>query len=500
MPSFLAFLAMALPWVNPFTSGPSPAVVPLLFSWACALVLMVFVQASFFQRSSCESFPRWVAFAWLTSALLSSVLALVQYFGYSTAFQPWINNAVLGEAYANLRQRNQFATLTNIGLAALLWSAMRPAARQVKRMYWYLALFGSIAVLAIGNAASSSRTGLLQVIFLMILAGVWDRLDGRLNQTAKYRALMLSGLAYGLAYLCATFALPVLAGLQSNSSGILTRIQDDSSGCSSRMILWSNVLHLISLKPWTGWGWGELDYAHFMTFYDGPRFCEILDNAHNLPLHLAVELGLPIALLVCGLTTWLVIRGKPWQEVDSTRQMAWAILALIMLHSMLEYPLWYGPFQVTFALCVWFLWPRPSINRSLTPAIATGIASLLIAGTAYAAWDYHRISQIYLAPDERTETYQDNTLEKLKASWLFWDQVRFAELTTAELTQENAAQINTLAKEVMHFSPEARGAKVLRAPSCWDTVTRRCFSFSVLKLRIRKTTSSGRLQTPALRA
>ena len=28
-----------------------------------------------------------------------------------------------------------------------------------------------------------------------------------------------------------------------------------------------------------------MDYAHFVTLYPGERFCDILDNAHNLPLH-----------------------------------------------------------------------------------------------------------------------------------------------------------------------------------------------------------------------
>ena len=36
--------------------------------------------------------------------------------------------------------------------------------------------------------------------------------------------------------------------------------------------------------------------------------------------------------------------------------MAWAVLAVIGLHSLLEYPLWYGPFQIAFGLCLAWLW------------------------------------------------------------------------------------------------------------------------------------------------
>ena len=217
--------------------------------------------------------------------------------------------------------------------------------------------------------------------------------------------------------------------------------------CGSRLILWSNVLQLIAQEPWLGWGWRELDYAHFVNLYPEPRFCEILDNAHNLPLYLAVELGVPFALLCCSITAWLVWRARPWRETHPARRMVWAVLAMILLHSMLEYPLWYGPFQLAVGLCVWVLWS----TRRLAQA-----AIILIAFIGFAAWDYHRISQIYLPLKSRSPAYREDTLEKIQASWLFRNQVRFANLTTTELTPQNAAQVNTMAHELLHFSPEGR--------------------------------------------
>ena len=83
-------------------------------------------------------------------------------------------------------------------------------------------------------------------------------------------------------------------------------------------------------------------------------------------------------------------------------------------------------------------------------------AILSIVFIAYAAWDYHRISQIYLDPAQRSDGYRTDTLAKIQGSWLFRNQVRFAELTTTPVTRENAMQINAMAHEVLHFSPEAR--------------------------------------------
>jgi hypothetical protein len=223
-------------------------------------------------------------------------------------------------------------------------------------------------------------------------------------------------------------------------------------------VLWSNVLHLIAQKPLAGWGWGELDYAHFMTLYAGPRFCDILDNAHNLPLHLAVELGVPAAVLVCGGGLVWIWRRRPWVESDARRQLAWALLALILLHSLLEYPLWYGPFQIAFGAALgWLLAGDEKSSetaRSRAPVIA--VAGVLLAATGYAAWDYARVSQIYLPPRQRAPAWAEDTLGAVRRSWLFSGQARFAEVTLAAPDRANAPVLYPMALEVLHYSPEPR--------------------------------------------
>ena len=451
---------MALPWLNPFASGPSSAFLPWLVSLACATFLIFL-----WRHIGTVDIPA----SWCVAALLSAILGLIQYFGFADSFSPWINTTASGEAFANLRQRNQFASLTNIGLVALVWLA---ASKQAWPSSWLIA---AAALLAVGNAASSSRTGLLQLLMVLALTVWW----GGLRMASVRNALLAAALGYALA----SIALPLLIGLELGGSGILGRLSDGGAACASRLVLWHNVLDLIALKPWFGWGWGELDFAHFITLYAGgpdARFCEILDNAHNLPLHLAVELGIPIALAVCGLGAWLILRAKPWLEQDGTRKMAWGVAAVILLHSLLEYPLWYGPFQMAFGLCVGLLITTPQnlgikvnensaknevftvfrpiyeLNRPLAFVSIRSIAIFIIVAIAYAAWDYHRVSQIYLAPDQRSAAYRTDTLAKIQGSRLFKNQVRFAELTTTLVTADNAARINTMAHGLLHFSPEAR--------------------------------------------
>lgn len=445
---------LLLPWLSPYTSGPTANAWPWLLSASCAVLLYMF-RVGTVER---------IAVAWLLAAILSAAIGLLQYLDLAQLLSPWVSQTRSGEAFANLRQRNQFATLTNIGLAALLWWVVqdRPWVDVRRSNAWALTGLPLVTmvlavILAVGNAASSSRTGLLQAGMLVALAGLWGSL-----RRPPVRFVLL---AFGLAYMAALLLLPRLVELAPQQvHGAWERLRTGDAVCVSRLTLWSNVLQLIAQKPWFGWGWGELDYAHYVTLYNGPRFCELLDNAHNLPLHLAVELGVPVALLFCGGVLWLVFRLQPWRETDATRQLAWAVLALIGLHSLLEYPLWYGPFQMAVGLCVLMLWrsnhtvgdQKLKENRALAHIYRASIAIFLIAIAAYVAWDYHRISQVYRAPEARAAAYREDTLAKIRNSWLFANQVSFAELSLTPLTQANAQWTFDTALALLHYSPEPR--------------------------------------------
>lgn len=451
----LITLFATLPWLSPFAPGPSPAIVPWLVTLAAiaGLILLTALRAKSAEADVLPA-PQWTkhaALSWVLAGSVSSVIGLLQYFDMAAALAPWVNQSSLGEAFANLRQRNQFASLTNIALVALVWVVVTHRFDRCHQwLVWLVA-----GLLAAGNAASSSRTGLLQLVFLCVMCWLW----GSWREPMGRRTLLTAALVYWVAAL----ALPWVAGLDLMGHGMVARLRDGESVCGGRLTLWSNVVHLIWQKPWLGWGWGELDYAHYITLYPGARFCDILGNAHNLPLHLAVELGIPSALAICVGVAWLVWRARPWHETDPTRQMAWGVLAVIMLHSMLEYPLWYGPFQMAFGLCVWMLWPA---SRELAagspqhfragPVSRLVVGAALLAAIAYAAWDYHRVRQIYLAPQARALAYRDNTLDKIRGSWFFRNQVHFPELTTSALRRENAQWSSDTATALLNYSPEPR--------------------------------------------
>jgi len=231
----------------------------------------------------------------------------------------------------------------------------------------------------------------------------------------------------------------------------------DYAACGGRRVLWTNVLALIAQHPWLGWGWGETDYAHFMTGYNSMRFCDMLDNAHDFPLHLALEFGVPFALAVMAMVSVWILRRRPWQEPHAGRVMAWCLMVVLGVHSLLEYPLWYGPFQMTLGLAIGLLWASP--NAVAKVEVQEGpmlVAALLFIGCLYAAWDFNRVGQIYRPAASRDAVYRDNPLHHAKQSWLFKNQADFAELTTQSVTVDNAVEVYPQAVSLMHYSPEAR--------------------------------------------
>jgi O-antigen ligase len=402
----------------------------------------------------------WVALAVLLAAVVSSVLGVLQYLGLAKEMAPWVNQPFKGDAFANLRQRNQFASLTSLGLVALLGCVLmqrQTSSMSSRTSVWVVA--ACLIVLAAGVACSVSRTGAIEWLLVSAVVAVW------LWRRAPHGA---SRLAWGcvvagpLLVVLWSIVMPWLA-LQTTGewgASLILRMAgqtQDYAACGGRRVLWANVLTLIVQQPWLGWGWGETDYAHFMTAYSGMRFCDMLDNAHDLPLHLALELGVPFALAVLFVTVVWLWRRRPWQERNPWRIMAWCWLLVLALHSLLEYPLWYGPFQMTLGLALGLLSAPATTNKpQVGQVVPMWVAATLFLGCLYAAWDFNRVGQIYRHASARDAAYKDDPLGHAKQSWLFKNQADFAELTTQTVTAENAKDIYPQALRLMHYSPEAR--------------------------------------------
>lgn len=432
-PHWGVLLVLVLPWVQPYAPGPVSNVMPWLISWACLAL------AAFGWRQVTVSA---VFHSWAIAALISSVIGLIQYFGKAEAFWPLVHVPdYLGDAVGNLRQRNQLATLLSMGLLAVLWWRLHGL---TSVQAWIMT-----AVLCTALAATSSRTGLLQLVGITL----WMALQWRQARMRQLLRLCVFALGvYTLAAWVLPWSLQHMTG-QATFNAMVRMTTDD--GCGSRKVLWSNVLHLLAQKPLSGWGWDALRHAHYITDYGDTRFCAVMGNAHNLPLHLAVVWGIPAAAALMLALMAAVWMARPWQAQGADRCMGWGVLGVIAVHSALEYPLWYGPFQIALVLCLWVMggqiWWSMRASNSLKSA-----ALLVLSALACLAYDYQQVRQIYLPPAQRWAVWRDKPLEVAQRSWFFETAALFAELTTTRVTPDNARWVLEASQELLLSTPDPR--------------------------------------------
>jgi len=438
---------IAAPWLWPISLGPYAEAIPWLFSVVATAFLLIFWPSG--------DNSRLLALAWAIAAVLCVIPSLIQYFGLTRFdfFWPWIRPSAPGYASGNIGQPNQQATLFGIGLVALFFLL------RMKGSLWKLCFAG--ALIAIGMAATASRIGTIHILALFIFILMWS--GGDLRRLIIWYGLIL------FFYLLSALLLPELASYfdVEDARSLWYRIQNAEASCGSRFLLWQNVIELIQAKPWFGWGWGDLRYAQYITIFQGPRWCAVLGNAHNLPLHLALVFGIPFALFLCALCAYFIFLEAPWREGDARRQMAWGVLGLVALHSMVEFPLWYGPFQVATGVSIYLLWStrqfivRSTNERHAKTVIRHGVVIVFFLTGVVGFLDYWRVSQPYFLPEDRMDGLNgeydaQKTLDFAAKTIFFKDQALFAHLIALDVNKENALVVNNLAIYLLHFSPEPR--------------------------------------------
>ena len=332
----------------------------------------------------------------LAAALANVGLALVQVFAPAWADGDWLARpGTPGRAVGNLRQPNHLSSVLTWGCVALVVLLEL----QHLRMRWAAAL---LAAMVAAIVLTASRTGLASVLLLAL----WGALDQRLARPT--RALLLAApLTYALAW--GGMALWAQAS-ESAFAGAARLAETDIS--SSRFAIWSNTLALIAQQPWTGVGWGHFNFAWTLTPFPG-RPTAFFDHAHNLPLHLLAELGLPLGLLVLGLllaplgrAAWAAWAAAPTvqpgaaQSTHMARRGALMLVLMIGLHSLLEYPLWYAYFLLPAAWALGFALPGGRPAAALAGQAAPWrppqvLAALLLLGTLVATQDFMRVAGIF---------------------------------------------------------------------------------------------------------
>ena len=384
---------------------------------AAAAVLLLSGAAT---RASAQAVPLFALFCtgWVVAGVLNAGIGIVQVFAPGWPDGNWIaRSGLVGRAVGNLRQPNHLSSL-------LLWSAIAvipllETGRLRRGIGWAL-----MALMTFAVVLTASRTGVLGIGLLAL----WGLLDRRLSRPTRL-LLLLAPLFYLLAWL----GTAAWAEASRHAFGGETRLAEADLS-ASRFGIWANTLELIRQQPWAGVGFGEFNLAWSLTPFPG-RPVAFFDHAHNLPLHLAVELGVPLAALVLALLVAALWRAwRLARQADDatgvTLRSAWMMLLLIALHSQLEYPLWYAYFLLPTAWLFGYALGRPAAAGVSGTAPPRGLFSagvLLAVGSVLSLVDYSRVALIFAPP--RDGSTLEQRIANGQRSWLFAHHAGYAAAT-----------------------------------------------------------------------
>ncbi len=310
----------------------------LYLAWAAVLAVL----ASTLRRElGLERVVTVLAWFLVLGVLLNCAIGLAQQFETYGPFARFVLTPAAGErVWGNLAQPNHLADYLALGLASVGYLFA------TRRLHGLPAAL--LAVLAVYVLIQTGTRAALLYLVAMSGGAVWMawRAPGQTGRRlAAFAALCL------VAYLLLPAALRAFAPAAFDPDGAWSRWRAEALSHDLRGRLWSAAWHMFLQAP--GLGHGFRAYAH-QYFLLNPHLPPAAvggfhDHAHNLPLHLMAEFGLAgLAVLALGALWWTLGARRL-----SPGPAAWWVLSLVAVlgvHSLLEYPLWYAFFLAPAAL------------------------------------------------------------------------------------------------------------------------------------------------------
>lgn len=266
-------------------------------------------------------------------AELNTLAGIIQHYRWRTILDSVITVKTSTAVYGNVAQPNHFADYIALGLASIGLLYIRQTIRS-----WQAALL--VTPMLFVMVLSGSRSASIYLIFMTGISYLWQRSDKSYLPLMKYCISLLIGFA--LMHL--VVQIPWLAGVGGEVT-ILQRLYGEAGSGGIRLYLWKESLLILTHYPFLGSGFGQFAWEHFKLCPElrDVHIVGLYNNAHNLVMQLAAETGLTgLSILFTTLGLWFV------QAIKAPRTIyQWwglAILSVIGIHSLLEYPLWYGYF------------------------------------------------------------------------------------------------------------------------------------------------------------
>jgi len=391
-----------------------------------------------------------IAAAIASGALLSALIGCLQHLQMPSLLDRVVARTTSAAIFGNLAQPNHFASYTTLGLLALAYLHVRG------RIALGALVLAALPMLFVLGLSGSRAAALYLLAAFSLAAGLcWRTTD------AVAKRLLLLSAGYLAAYF--VFQLAVGAGwfrMDGRSSvTAFERIFSGSASFSDRIRLWQSAWDTFVGQPLTGAGWGTFALRHFeqaSELYALGGY-QLFHNAHNVVLQLLADTGLA-GLLCAGLPLLVASRNRSAAVTPlSGRWLLFAAGAVLLLHSLLEYPLWYAYF---LGIAAMLLGIAPLRVRALELSrYWRWLALVMVCIGAFnltALWlDYRRFEALFLprvADIDRQQT--PGIMMRLHQNLLLRPYAEVAMALPMTLDENSLDRQLFINSRAMHFVPE----------------------------------------------
>ncbi|WP_306714463.1 PglL family O-oligosaccharyltransferase [Burkholderia dolosa] len=348
-----------------------------------------------------DAVARMMAGALLVGGVFAVGCQIVQLFHVESAVSPFVvvyNIAVDRRPYGNMAQANHLATYIAFALAGALYLV------QTRRLAVWAWIVLSI-VLSTGLALTVSRGPWLQVA-VMVVAGLWMAwLESR--RAPGNRRAWLMPVALAVAFVAVNVAVRwANLHFHLNLAESAAERMRDAGQIAPRLALWKYGLAMFREHPLLGVGWGEFPWHQF-ALVRTLGGVEIANNSHDIFIDLLAKSGLVgLGVLVVALVAWFVRALRAPQS--STRVFGFALIGILLMHALVEYPQQYMFFLLPAMFVIGLLDVKPL--RILPSRAAFGLFAVLSLGgllaTVPVLRDYQRAEVLYYGSNPAAQ-YRD---------------------------------------------------------------------------------------------